>query len=530
VINMKKPFGSQSDAKTRKRPSNSANSGDEMVEMFTAARPSIADRMAAGKRLRTRVPRVSLAEYIPPAKRKDPVAILEAQAKIRLKALIPVRYARMLASPFAFLRGGAAIMAQDISPSPVTGLQVQACGDMHVSNFGVFASAERSLVFGINDFDETMPAPWEWDLKRLAASAVVAGQFVGSDKQTCESFSRRIVSSYRQRIHKYADMGYLATWYSVIGEEDLLASIPPKLLPKWQKGIVKAKKGSHLQVLDKMTDLVDNKQRIIESAPYVVRETHTESGMPIRKALGIFLQEYLSSLSEARKQLISRYQVLDVARKVVGVGSVGTRCWIAFMRGSNDGDPLFLQMKEAQKSVLSSYVESPAFPNEGFRVVSGHRLIQGSPDILLGWGKSEKMHFYVRQLRDMKGSFEFDPNVTNEKGMEAYCGLCGWALALAHAKSGDAAKIAGYVGKRDELDEALTKFAFAYSEQNERDYDSLKKAAREGRIEVASGRRYYPPFKFHAEQALPWLICSIWVLPDFYRSRAQLCQPVFRDA
>jgi uncharacterized protein (DUF2252 family) len=484
---MKKSSNSQSDVKTRKRPSASANSADKLVEKFTAARPSIADRIAAGKRLRSDVPRADLADYTPPAKRKDPVAILEAQALTRLKELIPVRYARMLASPFAFLRGSAAIMAQDISPSPVTGLQVQACGDMHVSNFGVFASAERSLVFGINDFDETMPAPWEWDLKRLVASVVVAGQFMGSDKQTCEGFSRRIVSSYRQHMHEYAEMGYLATWYSVIGERDLLASIPPKLLPRWQKGIAKAKRGSHLQVLDKMTDLVDNKERIVESAPYVVRETHTESGMPIREAVGIFLASYLSSLPEDRKQLISRYQILDVARKVVGVGSVGTRCWIALMRGSNEGDPLFLQVKEAQKSVLSPYVESQAFPNEGFRVVSGQRQIQSSPDILLGWGKVQYMQFYVRQLRDMKGSFEFNPNVTAQKGIEAYCGLCGWALALAHAKSGDAARIAGYVGKSDEIDEALARFAFAYSEQNERDYDALKKAAREGRIVVAKG-------------------------------------------
>lgn len=482
---MKKPLNSRSDTKTR-RSASSANTLDKLVETFTTARPSITDRIAAGKRLRTKVPRASLAEYIPPAKRKDPVAMLEAQAQSRLKELIPVRYARMLASPFAFLRGGAAIMTQDISPSPTTGLLVQACGDMHVSNFGVFASAERSLVFGINDFDETMPAPWEWDLKRLATSAVVAGQFVGSDKQTCEAYSRRIVSSYRERIHEYADMGYLATWYSVIGEEDMLAPIPTNLLPKWQKGVAKAKKGSHLQVLEKMTDLVDNKQRIVESAPYVVRETHTESGMPIRKALGLFLQDYLSSLSEDRRQLISRYQILDVARKVVGVGSVGTRCWIVFMRGSNDNDPLFLQFKEAQKSVLSPYVQAPAFPSEGFRVVSGQRLIQSSPDILLGWGKVERTHFYVRQLRDMKGGFEFDPEETKEKGMEAYCGLCGWALALAHVKSGDAAKVAGYMGKSDEIDEALAKFAFAYSEQNSRDYDSLKKAAREGSINVAS--------------------------------------------
>jgi uncharacterized protein (DUF2252 family) len=485
---MKKTIKSRSASKPKKASprSNLATSRAKLVEQFTAPRPSIADRIAAGRRLRTKVTRASLSELKPPPNRKDPVAILEAQAKLRLQELIPVRYARMLASPFAFLRGSAAIMAQDISPSPITGLQVQACGDMHVSNFGVFASAERSLVFGINDFDETAPGPWEWDLKRLAASAVVAGQFIGNDKALCESYSRRIVSSYREHMHEYADMGYLATWYSVIREEDVLKAIPSKLLGKWQKGVAKAKKGSHLQVLEKMTDIVDNKQRIVESAPYVVRETKTESGMPIRTAVGIFLQDYLRSLTEDRRELISRYQILDVARKVVGVGSVGTRCWMAFLRGTDEGDPLFLQVKEAQQSVLSPYTRSSSFPNEGLRVVSGQRLIQGSPDILLGWGKIEKMHFYVRQLRDMKGSFEFDPETTNSRGMETYCELCGWALALAHAKSGDAAMIAGYLGKSDEIDDALTKFAFAYSQQNERDYDLLKTAAREGRIKVAS--------------------------------------------
>jgi len=459
---------------------------ERLTDQFTAPRPSVADRIAAGKRLRTVVPRASLAEYKPQPNRKDPVAILETQAKTRLQELVPVRYARMLASPFAFLRGGAAIMAQDLTSSPLTSLQVQVCGDMHVSNFGVFASAERSLVFGINDFDETIPGPWEWDLKRLVVSAIVAGQFIGKDRESCESFSRSIVASYRQHIHEYAEMGYLATWYSVIHEEDILAAVPRKLLPVWLKAIAKAKKGSHLQVLEKMTDLVDNKQRIIENAPFVVRESKTELGIPIKQAVGTFLEQYLSSLSDERRQLVSRYQILDVARKVVGVGSVGTRCWIVFMRGIGDGDPLFLQFKEAQESALAPYLKTSKFQNQGYRVVYGQRLIQGSPDILLGWGLHGKTHFYIRQLRDMKGSYEFDPDTTRTKGMEAYCQLCGWALALAHAKSGDAAMLAGYLGKADEIDEALTKFAFAYSEQNERDYAKLQNAARTKRIKVAA--------------------------------------------
>jgi uncharacterized protein (DUF2252 family) len=457
----------------------------QLTEQFTAPRPSVSDRIDAGKRLRTTVPKASLAEHQPPKNRKDPVAILEAQAKTRIQSLIPVRYARMLQSPFAFLRGTAAVMAQDLGPSPVTGLQVQLCGDMHVSNFGVFASPERSLIFGINDFDETIPGPWEWDLKRLATSAVVAGQFIGKDHASCEAYSRAIVSSYRERIREFAEIGYLATWYSLIREEDILAAAPPQFLGKWKKAISKAKKGTHLQVLEKMTDLVDNKQRIVENAPFVVRETKTEQGKPIREAVGVFLEQYLASLTEDRRQLFSRYQLLDVARKVVGVGSVGTRCWVGFMRGKDEGDPLFIQYKEAQESVLAPYLKGPKFKNEGFRVVSGQHLIQGSPDILLGWGFYDKTSFYVRQLRDMKGSYDFDPETTNHKGMEAYCNLCGWALALAHAKSGDAAMIAGYLGKTDEIDEALTKFAFAYSEQNDRDYDKLKEAARTQRIKVS---------------------------------------------
>lgn len=473
--------------KSTKAPSSKdLTATKRLAEQFTAPRASIADRIDTGKRLRTTVPRASLAEYKPQTNRKDPVAILQAQAKDRLQELIPVRYARMLASPFAFLRGTAAVMAQDLAPSSVSGLQVQLCGDMHVSNFGVFASAERNLVFGINDFDETIPGPWEWDLKRLATSAVVAGQFVGKDRESCESFSRAVVSSYRQRIREYAEMGYLATWYSVIHQDDILASIPSKLVPRWNKEISKAKKGTHLQVLEKMTDLVDNKERIVENAPFVVRETKTEDGMPIREAVGLFLEQYLSSLSEDRRRLISRYQILDVARKVVGVGSVGTRCWIGFMRGADESDPLFLQFKEAQESVLAPYIKTaPTYPNQGLRVVNGQRLIQGSPDILLGWGTITKTQFYVRQLRDWKGSYEFDPKTTPRKGMEAYCGLCGWALALAHAKSGDPAMISGYLGKTDEVDDALTKFAFAYSKQNESDYAKLKKAARTKQIKVA---------------------------------------------
>jgi uncharacterized protein (DUF2252 family) len=392
----------------------------------------------------------------------------------------------MLASPFAFLRGGAAIMAQDLSLSPITGISVQACGDMHVANFGVFASAERNLVFGINDFDETIRGPWEWDLKRLVTSAVVAAQFLGAEGESRENFSRRVVKAYRDHIREYAHMGYLATWYATIREEDLFAAVSPNLRQRLQKILTKARKGSHLQVLEKLTDLVNDKHRIVESAPLVVRETVTQQGTPIKKALGTFLEKYLSSLSADRRGLLSRYQILDVARKVVGVGSVGTRCWVIFMRGADDGDPLFLQVKEAQPSVLAPYVvDAPVFENQGIRVVSGQRLIQGAPDILLGWATVDGYDFYARQLRDMKGGYEFNPESWTREGFLGYCALCGWALALAHAKSGDAAMIAGYVGKSEALDDALSEFALAYSEQNELDYAELQKAARTSRIKVS---------------------------------------------
>jgi hypothetical protein len=277
-----------------------------LVEQFTAPRPSVAERLDAGKALRGRVPRARLAEYTPPARRTSPVDILESQAKTRLPQLVPVRYARMLASPFAFLRGGAAIMAQDLHSSPTIGLSVQACGDVHVANFGVFSSAERNIVFGINDFDETIQGPWEWDLKRLATSAVVAGQFLGGDREGCESFSRRVVSAYREHIREYAAMGYLATWYSTITEEHLSGAVMPDLQGRLKRMLARDKKGTHLQVLDKMTDLVDDRHRIIESAPLVVRETVTENGMPIKKALGLFLHQYLVSLPPDRRALISR--------------------------------------------------------------------------------------------------------------------------------------------------------------------------------------------------------------------------------
>lgn len=453
---------------------------------FTTRTPSLDARMAAGKALRDKVPHAAHAQYGPSAARPDPVAVLEAQARTRLPTLVPIRHARMLASPFAFLRGSAAVMAADLAGTPVTGLRVQACGDAHLANFGVFASAERNLVFAINDFDETLPGPWEWDLKRLAASIVVAGRFLGADAPTCEDAARGAVRSYRRHMRDFARMSYLDVWYSRIGEKCILDAISPGAREDARRTMAKARRRNHLQVLGKMAELVDDQHHIVENKPLIVRETHTAQGHPIAEAVNHALHIYMDSLPEDRRVLVSRYRVVDVARKVVGVGSVGTRCWVALLEGNHDDDPLFLQYKEAQASVLAPYVATPKWDCEGRRVVVGQRLIQGAPDIFLGWGIAiNGTHFYMRQLRDMKGSWELDPATTRAKGFGDYTRLCGWALALAHAKSGDAAMIAGYLGKSEAMDDAVARFAVTYAEQTERDHDALARAAREKRIPVA---------------------------------------------
>lgn len=459
----------------------------KLLDHFQSKQFSIEERIIAGKKIRDKFSRIKQGDYKPAENRLDPVLILEEQAKTRLPDLVPVRYARMLGSPFAFLRGGAAIMAADLAANTkTTGINVQACGDMHIANFGVFASAERNLVFGINDFDETLSGPWEWDLKRLVASIVAAGRFLGATKIKCEESVLSAVSTYRKRMRQYAYMGNLELWYSTINENDILKSLTPAAQTGAQKIMNKARQRTHMQVLGKLTDLVDEKFLLKENAPFIVRETKTETGRPIKEALSLFIESYFNSLSDDRKTLLKKYRIVDVARKVVGVGSVGTRCWIIFLIGNHSDDPLFLQLKEAQPSVLEPYLSKSLYSNQGQRVVAGQRLIQGAPDIFLGWGEQGGMQYYVRQLRDMKGGVEFDPKKIKIENMDQYSSLCAWALALAHAKSGDAAMIAGYVGKSDEMDNAMVKFAFAYADQTEKDYQSLADAAKSGRIKVAT--------------------------------------------
>jgi uncharacterized protein (DUF2252 family) len=457
----------------------------KLLEHFQSKTLSIEERMEKGKALRAQFPRLKMGDYKPSRKRADPISILEKQAKTRLPELVPIRHSRMLASPFSFLRGAAAIMAADLANSQTTGIKVQTCGDLHVANFGAFASAERNLVFGINDFDETMPGPWEWDLKRLVASIVAAGKFLGADDKLCEESVRAAITSYRKRIRQYAYMGNMELWYANIKEEEIMKSLSGSAKERVKKLSAKARERTHLQVLSKLTDLVDDKYRLKDNAPFIIHETHSQTGRTIEEATELLLQSYLPSLINDRRYLLEQYRIVDVARKVVGVGSVGTRCWVIFLKGNHDEDPLFLQLKEAQPSVLEPFLEKSKYSNNGQRVVAGQRLIQGTPDIFLGYGELDGIHFYVRQLRDMKGGVEFDPDKIKVENLPQYCSVCAWATALAHAKSGDAAMIAGYVGKSEELDDAMVKFAFTYNTQTNKDYAAFQKAVKTGRIKTS---------------------------------------------
>jgi uncharacterized protein (DUF2252 family) len=461
----------------------------ELLKHFHSKHLSIEERLAAGKALRDQFPRNLAGEYKPSPDRSDPVSILEEQAKTRLQELVPIRYARMLTSSFAFLRGGAAIMAADLAAgAATTGITVQACGDMHVANFGLFASAERRLVCGINDFDETLPAPWEWDLKRLVASIVASGRFMGADDDISNKSVMAAVKSYRNRMHEYARKGNLDLWYTSIKGKDTLDTMTAAQRKRAEKLMEQARSRTHMQVLEKLTDIVDEEHRIRLDAPFIVRQTHTKSGRSINEAMELFLESYFQSLGNDRKKLLKNYRIVDVVRKIVGVGSVGTRCWVIFLMGNHSNDPLFLQLKEAQPSVLEPFLAPSAFINQGQRVVEGQRLIQGAPDIFLGWGEQDGIHFYVRQLRDMKGGIEFVRESKKEviENMPLYAATCAWGLALAHAKSGDSAMIAGYAGNSDELDKAMARFAFAYADQNEKDFKALTTAAKSKRIHVAA--------------------------------------------
>lgn len=454
---------------------------------FLSPRSTVKERLAAGKALRSAHPRRAHAVWEKPDDREDPIAILETQNARRVESLVPLRMGRMAASPFAFLRGGAAIMAADFARLPSTGLEVMACGDMHLGNFGVFASAERNLIFAINDFDEVHPGPWEWDLKRLAASAAVAVEFSGGDRHQGREAAEIVVRAYSSHMHRYARMGALEIWYDRIDKAAILAAVPEKHAARTRKVLDRAHARGHQTSLERLTEKKDGEYRLIEAHPIIVRETHLSDGTPVTAALDALLRDYISSLSPERAELLRHYRIQDIVRKVVGVGSVGTSCWVVLLQGVDADDPLFLQVKEVGQSVLAPYASTAFnFDNNGLRVVTGQRMIQGSPDIFLGWGRSidaNSSHYYVRQLADMKGSFKMVEN--DPRGSDrvlTYCALCGWALALAHAKSSDPAMIAGYCGKSDALPEAIGVFAERYALQNAADYDRLLAAIRMGHI------------------------------------------------
>ena len=451
------------------------------------SRLSIEEKIELGKNIRKDLPRTSHADYQAPSSRRDPVSIIMEQDQSRIQELVPIRHARMLTSSFAFLRGTAKIMIEDIGGQATTKIPVLANGDMHVSNFGIYATAERNVVFSINDFDETHPGAWEWDLKRLTTSAVVCATFLGGDRQTCEAAARAVVKSYREKMTIYAKESNLSIWYKTINVQEVLNSLSSESQKETEAIISKAQTKTQLQSYEKMAHLVNDRPQIVSSGPLMTREVNLESDKTTHALLDNILKSYFESLNFDRQTLLKRYQALDIARKVVGVGSVGTRCWVILLQGINDKDPLFLQIKQAQDSVLAPFWDQKLpFTNQGRRVISGQRTIQGAPDIFLGWGElADHLQFYVRQLSDMKGSVELIPGKTKLSFFIEYCATCGWALALAHAKSGDPAIIAGYCGQSDELDASLAKFAFAYAQQNERDYEAMQKAAKSGRIAVA---------------------------------------------
>jgi uncharacterized protein (DUF2252 family) len=456
---------------------------------------SVAERVARGKAARNEVPRAGHALFEPVSTRADPVELLERQAKTRVPELVPIRYGRMLVSPFTFYRGAASIMAHDLAGTPRSGLTVQCCGDAHLSNFGVFASPERQLVFDVNDFDETLPGPWEWDVKRLAVSMLIAAQSNGFRAKEQERIVLDTVGRYRTAMADFAGMKNLDVWYAHLDIEDVLqdyaSQFKPKLVKRADKTLAKARTKDSMTAFSKLTHVVDGQPRIIDQSPLIVPLEQLAGGEEMFEGLHQLLRDYRDTLEFDRRVLLEQFELTDFARKVVGVGSVGTRAWIALMLGRDGQDPLFLQMKEAEASVLEQFAGPSEFSNHGERVVVGQRLMQASSDIFLGWlhvdsgldGKPRD--FYGRQLKDWKGSAEIEQMVP--KGMATYGKLCGWTLARAHARSGDRIAIASYLGNGDSFDRAIVEFSKAYADQNERDYQALNAAVNSGKIKAQTG-------------------------------------------
>jgi uncharacterized protein (DUF2252 family) len=464
-------------------------------------RPNREQRVARGKAARAEVPRSSHAEFTAGPERSDPLALLERQALTRVPELLPIRYGRMAASAFAFYRGAALPMASDLARTPRSGLMVQACGDAHLANFGLFASPERNLVFDINDFDETVPGPWEWDVKRLATSLEIAARtnsFSGKERRSIVLAS---VAAYRRAMRGFAAMDTLAVWYAHLDIEKITALTDVQLHNRQRKEMAriasKARTKDNLGALGRFAATTDGVTRIRPEPPLVVpvRELVGSSAEAdaAEEMLRAVLNSYRETLEPERRVLLDQYRLVDTARKVVGVGSVGTRSWMLLLLGDDgddDVDPLFLQAKEAGPSVLEEFVGASEYQNSGQRVVVGQRLMQAVSDIFLGWVRvdgfdGQPRDFYLRQLRDWKGSL--DPETMLPVGLQAYGEVCGWTLARAHARSGDRIALAAYLGKSDAFDVAVHEFAGAYADQNERDHRQLVEAIGSGRIIAETG-------------------------------------------
>jgi uncharacterized protein (DUF2252 family) len=457
---------------------------------------TVAERAARGRAARSECPRASHAGF-ELAPDRDPVAILEAQAPSRVQELVPLRYGRMLVSPFTFFRGAAAVMAHDLASTPRTGLHAQLCGDAHLANVGGYASPERRFVIDLNDFDETLPGPFEWDLKRLATSFEIAGRDRDFDSAQRTKAVLNAVRSYRESMRKLAEMSNLDVWYAHLDADTIEAQLREQQDRRQQKNVArsvaKARTKDSLKAFAKLTTEVDGEPRIISDPPLIVpiHELAAQAGFPVDRMLdGLhdLYRRYRRTLLPDRRHALEQFRWLDVARKVVGVGSVGTRCWIVLLVGRDNDDPLFLQVKEAQASVLEPYLGKSSHANHGQRVVLGQRLMQSVSDIFLGWVRAEETldgvprDFYFRQLWDWKASVDLETILP--RGLEIYGDVCGFLLARAHARSGDRVAIASYLGKGDTFDRALLEFATAYADQNERDHAALSEAAREGRIAV----------------------------------------------
>ncbi|HSD25470.1 MAG TPA: DUF2252 domain-containing protein, partial [Solirubrobacterales bacterium] len=477
---------------TKTRTSSKSRTREPALEGL----PSPEERAAAGKAARADTPRSSHAEGVPEADSRDPVAVLEKQAKTRAPELVPIRHGRMLASAFAFYRGAAAIMAADLAGTPSSGFEAQLCGDAHLENFGAFAAPDRQLVFDCNDFDETLPGPWEWDAKRLAASFSVAGRERGFDEAQRRAVVATAVRAYREAMRHFADARNLDVWYERLDVSSIVeqwsGEATKRERKRFERNIAKARTKDSMRAFSKLTREVDGDLRIISDPPLIVpfEELFEGRAAEAEKRLRKVLGEYRSTLPDERRRLLDQFHYLHTARKVVGVGSVGTRAYIVLLIGRDRQDPLFLQAKEAEASVLEPFIKPSEYENHGQRVVQGQRLMQAASDSFLGWltaeGPDGKMRdFYVRQLWDQKGSALVD--VMNPRQMTAYAQVCGSTLARAHARSGDRIAIASYLGRGQGFDRALADFAESYADLNERDYRALREAAEEGRVPAEEG-------------------------------------------